>query len=184
MTYLQIDEIRKRVWHSISFQTAAQAGDGMTQADIQSFIAGTFTPSDVQLTWLAPLPRGEAMSGLQIIREAVLARKSVMAIMARDCGVSLMLLDAFSQGLAELPADNLDLVVKFCWNSYVEYNAEADALQPVAQPEARSIGVRPTWSIDIPKLAPGSPPHGGPQPEVAAPVKSKQRPGWIGGVWE
>ena len=122
-------------------------------------------------------------SGKDLIREAVLARKSVMAIMARDCGVSIGLLDSFSQGRADLPAENLDLIVKFCWSAHIEYNAEADALQPVPQPEARSIGVRPTWQIDIPKHAPGPAPRGGPQPE-AVPVKPKQRPGWVGTVWK
>ena len=51
--------------------------------------------------------------GLQHIRDAVLARKSVMAVMARDCGMSLDLLDSFAHGRADLPADILDLVVKF-----------------------------------------------------------------------
>jgi len=53
MPTLQVDKIRRRVWHSISPCTAAQAGDGLTQAQLQQFIAGTFLPSDIQLTRLA-----------------------------------------------------------------------------------------------------------------------------------
>ena len=53
MTAIQVDAIRRRCWHSISPTTAAMAGDGMTQADIQQFIAGTFLPSPAQLTRLA-----------------------------------------------------------------------------------------------------------------------------------
>jgi hypothetical protein len=53
MDPLLVDRIRQRCWHSISPQTAAQAGDGMTMADIQQFIAGTFLPSPAQLTRLA-----------------------------------------------------------------------------------------------------------------------------------
>jgi len=47
MPTLQVDKIRRRVWHSISPCTA----DGLTQAQLQQFIAGT--PSDIQLTRLA-----------------------------------------------------------------------------------------------------------------------------------
>ena len=43
-----------------------------------------------------------------MIREAVAARASVLAIMARDCGVSMDLLDSFANGRADLPAENLD----------------------------------------------------------------------------
>jgi len=125
----------------------------------------------------------ETTSGKDRIREAVLSRASVMAIMARDCGVSIDLLDSFAHGRADLPAENLDLVVKFIWNDHIEYNAEADALQPREQPPARSIGICPTLNIALPKYTPGPLQSGGPQPVVAAP-KPKQRPGWIGGVWE
>ena len=53
MTYLQVDAIRKRVWHSISQTTADQAGDSLTQANLQQYIAGTFLPTDAQLKRLA-----------------------------------------------------------------------------------------------------------------------------------
>ena len=53
MSPLQVDAIRRRVWHSISPHTAAMAGDAMTQADLQQFIAHTFLPSDAQLRGLA-----------------------------------------------------------------------------------------------------------------------------------
>ena len=123
-----------------------------------------------------------AGGGLQVIREAVAARANVHAIMGRDCAVSLDLLDSFAHGRASIPADNLDLVVDFLWNGHIEYNAEADALQPREQPPARSIGICPTLNIDLPKFTRGPAQRGGPQPEVKAPVK-KQRPGWLG-VWE
>ena len=45
--------IRRRLEHSISPQTAAQASDGMTVENIKQFIAYTFMPSDAQLTRLA-----------------------------------------------------------------------------------------------------------------------------------
>jgi hypothetical protein len=53
MDYLLVDKIRKRVWHSISQETANQAGEGMQQRDLQSFIAFQFLPSEIQLTRLA-----------------------------------------------------------------------------------------------------------------------------------
>ena len=53
MDPLKVDKIRQRVWHSISYDTAVQAGDGLTQANLQQFIAHTFMPTDVQLTRLA-----------------------------------------------------------------------------------------------------------------------------------
>ena len=86
----------------------------------------------------------ETKSGKDRVREAVASRASVMAIMARDCGVSIDLLYSFAHGRADLPAKNLDLVVKFIWNDHIEYNAVADALQPREQPpHARLASVRP-----------------------------------------
>jgi hypothetical protein len=123
--------------------------------------------------------------GVDLIREAVAARQSVMARIARDCGVGIDLLYTFAQGRADLPASILDEIVKFIWNGHIEYNAQADALQPVLQPEPRSLGTPPQWYIDLPIYTRGPMQRPGPQPE-APPVKpkSKQRPGWIGGIWE
>lgn len=121
--------------------------------------------------------------GLDIIREAVLARRSVWATLARDCSVALDLLDAFANGRADIPDPNLDLIVKWVWNDNIEYNSEADALQPVQKPVPRSLGTPPTLNIALPKYQLGPNQRGGPQPEVAPP-KPKQRPGWIGGIWE
>ena len=58
MTSIQVDKIRSRVWHSISPQTAAQAGpdssgNWMKMQHLQRFISFTFMPSDEQLTRLA-----------------------------------------------------------------------------------------------------------------------------------
>lgn len=53
MSYLQVNAIRDRVWHSISPTTAAMAGEGCRVADLQAFIARTFMPSDSQLRALA-----------------------------------------------------------------------------------------------------------------------------------
>ena len=39
--------------HSISQTTADQAGDLLTQANLQQYIAGTFLPTDAQLKRLA-----------------------------------------------------------------------------------------------------------------------------------
>jgi hypothetical protein len=53
MDPLKVDKIRQRIWHSISHETALQAGDGLTQAEIQQFIAHAHLPTDIQLTRLA-----------------------------------------------------------------------------------------------------------------------------------
>ena len=53
MTYLEVDAIRQRVWHSISPTTAAMAGEGCTVADLQQFIAYHYEMSDAQLRRLA-----------------------------------------------------------------------------------------------------------------------------------
>jgi len=53
MTSKQINAIRRRIEHSISPATAAQAGDGMTVDNIKQFICFYFLPSDIQLTRLA-----------------------------------------------------------------------------------------------------------------------------------
>jgi hypothetical protein len=121
----------------------------------------------------------EPATGRDHIREALLARQNIWATMARDCHVSLGLLESFAHGRTELSIDKLDLVVDFIWNGHILFNAEANALQPRQQPPARSIGICPTLNIDLPKFTPGPPPRG-PQPVVAAP-KPKPRPGWIGG---
>jgi hypothetical protein len=122
--------------------------------------------------------------GLQVIREAVAARASAHAIMARDVGCALDLIDAFAKGRADIPDPNLDLIVKWIWNDNIEYNAEADALQPVQKPEPRSLGIPPTLNIALREYTLGPLQRPGPQPVVAAPPKPKQHRGWIGGVWE
>ena len=53
MTYLEIEKIRSRTWHAISYDTARQGGDGLTQAQLQNFIAHAFMPTDIQLRRLA-----------------------------------------------------------------------------------------------------------------------------------
>jgi hypothetical protein len=83
-----------------------------------------------------------------------------------------------------VPDENLDLVVKWVWNDMVEYNFEADALQPTLKPEPRSLGTPPTLNLALlPQYTPGPNQRGGPQPVVAPPPVKKPR-GWIGGVWE
>ena len=51
MSHLTINAIRNRTWHSLSPYTAAQAG--LTVANLQQFIAGTFTPPEEALIRLA-----------------------------------------------------------------------------------------------------------------------------------
>jgi hypothetical protein len=53
MSYLTINAIRRRTWHDLGPETAAQAGCGMTVAQLQQFICFNFTPSDAQLRNLA-----------------------------------------------------------------------------------------------------------------------------------
>jgi hypothetical protein len=120
-------------------------------------------------------------SGLTVVRDAIRGRKGSNARLARDVGISSMRLDTFVEG-GDLPLDKINLLVEDIWHGFVEYSPEADALKPREQAPARSIGIPPTLNIDLPKFTPGPPPRG-PQPVVAAP-KPKQRPGWIGGVWE
>jgi hypothetical protein len=123
------------------------------------------------------------ISGLQIIREAVAARANLLVIMARDVGCGIGLLEDFSKGRADLPADRIQNIVKFIWNDYVAYNAEADAIMALPQPEARSIGRPPQLTVKLPTYQYGAAQQGGPRPEVPPP-KPKQRPGWIGTIWE
>jgi len=52
-----------------------------------------------------------ATGGVDLIREAVAARPSVMAIMAKDCGVGMTMLDSFSQGHVDLPLEVLQAIV-------------------------------------------------------------------------
>lgn len=53
MSYLTINKIRQRTFHSLSPYTAQQAGGGMTVANLQQFCACAFMPSDAQLVRLA-----------------------------------------------------------------------------------------------------------------------------------
>ena len=105
--------------------------------------------------------------GLDLIREAVFARRSVHATMSRDCAVAIDLLDAFANGRADIPAENLDWVVEFIWHGLIQYNSEADALMAIPQPEARSLGALPTLNIPLPKYTLGPLQRSGPQPVVA-----------------
>jgi hypothetical protein len=49
---MRIDDIRKRIWHSLSPQTAAVAGLS-SPAELQRVLAGTLTLSEPQLAALA-----------------------------------------------------------------------------------------------------------------------------------
>jgi hypothetical protein len=48
---ISIKEVRKRAWHFLDPDTAGSAG--MTLAQLQQFVAGTFHPSQEQLRRLA-----------------------------------------------------------------------------------------------------------------------------------
>jgi len=118
------------------------------------------------------------ITGLTIIREALTARASQQAIIAKDCGLSTDRLETFAQGRADLPADILARVVKFIWNGFVEYNPQLDLLQPVPQPPPRSVGVPPPpLKIATLPFGSGSPLHGGPKPEIP-PKPAQRRSGW------
>ena len=66
-----------------------------------------------------------------------------------------MALDAFARGDMEtLPLEHINAIVAEIWHGFVEYNVEADALQSVPQPPARSMGVCPTLNINLPKYQP------------------------------
>ena len=119
--------------------------------------------------------------GLDIIREAVFARRSAWVMMVRDCAVGIDLLDAFANGGADIPAENLDQIVKWILNDNVEYNFEADALQAVPQPPARPLGTPPELTMKLPVYQPGPNQRGGPTRETPAPKKPK-RAGWEGGL--
>jgi hypothetical protein len=116
--------------------------------------------------------------GLQLIKEAVAARRLVWSRLARDCHCSLDALDGFSQGRAELPLNIVHSVVGFLWQ-YVEYDPELDILRPIPQPPARSVGVLPRLEMKLPRYKYGPPENLGPQPEIAAPKRPKHRPGWL-----
>ena len=84
------------------------------------------------------------------------------------------------QGRSDLPEEKLQALVGFIWQ-WIRYDPELDVLRPVAQPEARSIGVLPQLDTSrLPRYQPGPSQHGGPQPVIAAPKKPK-RAGWAGG---
>ena len=84
------------------------------------------------------------------------------------------------RGDADLPLDALQSIVREIWHDAVVLDVTADALRSREPPPARSLGVRPTWSIPLQKYQIGPSQRGGPQPEVKAPPKPK-RAGWIGG---
>ena len=121
-------------------------------------------------------------SGLDIIREALLARKGNLAVLARDVGVSASALDDFAQGNREtLPVDNIHAIVAEIWHGYVEFLPEQNLLSPVEQPPARSIGNPPQLTMKLPTYRYGAAQQGGPQREQPA-SPPKPKPGWAG-VW-
>ena len=58
-------------------------------------------------------------TGTQVAREAVWSRRSQLTILARDAGIRTDLLDAFMRGDADLPADELQALVREIWNDRV-----------------------------------------------------------------
>lgn len=125
----------------------------------------------------------KTISGLDIIRDALMARKGNLAVLARDVGVSASALDDFAQGNREtLPVENIHAIVQEIWHGYVEFLPEQNLLSSVEQPPARSMGTVPVLTMKLPQFTPGPNRRGGPQPEIAAP-KPKPRQGWKG-IWE
>jgi hypothetical protein len=124
----------------------------------------------------------ETGGGLDAIRDALIVRSSVHAIISRDCGCSIDALGSFANGgRADLPANVRDKVVNFLWNGFVVYDAELDLLHPKPSAPARSVGVLPVLDLSrLPKYQPG-PSQRGIYRETPAPAP-KPKPGWAG-VW-
>jgi DNA-binding phage protein len=133
-------------------------------------------PVNVEITEPPP-------SGTDAIREALrVRRKTNLATLASDHGLSAASRDAFIDGRRSLPAETLRAIAKDLW-PHLEFDAQADRLRPAVREPAKSLGVLPRLDPKLlPKYKPGACETAHRPVNDSPPTpKPKQRPGWLGG---
>ena len=123
-------------------------------------------------------------TGTDLIRNALFARnaKVNLANFGRDMNLNANQIHAFIFQDASLPADKLQAICHYLWAGNTEYDPVNDRLRPAKRDEPKPQGILPTLDMELPKYRAG-PAGRGPQPtrDTPTPVKSKVRPGWLGG---
>ena len=120
------------------------------------------------------------VTGQDEIRAAIRARKSNLAVIARNNGMSADLLLTFAEGRCALPADLLRSLTKEVWGGHVAYDDVADVLHPADQskPVSQGPGPAPFPAQDKPiQRYTGN----GPRPHKSAPKydPKPKRSGWV-----
>ena len=118
-------------------------------------------------------------SGMEIIRQALKAKRMGRATLARDLQISNEALHNFAHGKGTLPLATLNALVQDMLGPHIIYDEKLDKLRPAHVAEPRSQGSGPpkiTEMMVLPKYQGGPPP---PQPGYGGPPKPKaRRPGW------
>ena len=114
-------------------------------------------------------------SAEKVIRAAMFARRSDLAGVARDVGVSADALFAFTHKEARLAPAVLEKLTTRIWGGAFTYNAATDMMESANK--ARPISIDTTC---VAKLVLGSPPLGpsGPQRAAGAPPPPV-KPAWV-----
>ncbi|MCA1379831.1 MULTISPECIES: hypothetical protein [Bradyrhizobium] len=123
------------------------------------------------------------ITGTELLRQVAAARveKIDYARLAKDVGIAPDDLFEFAQDRKNLPADTLCRLTTEMMQG-TRFYPDRDLLGPVAQVEAKPLGIRPprceakpqNWKV-------GEMQGPGPQPLVPQPLKTTKRAGWLGG---
>jgi hypothetical protein len=85
----------------------------------------------------------EEKTGGQVLREALRARKTRMALLAQEISLTVTVLEAFAAGKIFLPVEKLDLIARQFFGEGVFYDETSGLLRSAPQPEATLIGIPP-----------------------------------------
>ena len=115
-------------------------------------------------------------TGTDVIREMLRVRnkRTNLAILARDLGISSDTLHAFIDGKRSLPIPVLQGLTKELWNGHAVYDPEVDRLRPALQEPAKPLGALPSLTIPLPTFTAG-PAQGGLRPvkvQITEPVQT------------
>ena len=133
-------------------------------------------PVNVQIT-------EPVQTGTDAIREALrVRRKTNLAALARDHGLSAAARDAFIDGRRSLPAETLRAIAKDLW-PHLEFDPRDRPIAPCEPKEPEANGRPSATDDDAFRSIRQGHAQRGPQPvKAATPApKPKKRAGWIGG---
>jgi hypothetical protein len=125
------------------------------------------------------------ITGTSLLRSALRARnaKVNLSLLARDVSLNGDAVHNFIHG-GDLPSEQKVAIADYLFAGHTVFVPELDLLQPAKSDPATPMGILPTLD---PKLLrtyrPGACQTSAQPAKDSVPVKPRQRPGWVGGLW-